>query len=106
MITVKTWRDQNGIYDVEVSGHALHSEYGHDIVCAGVSALTIATLNALLVIAKIEVDHTIRDGYARFTIKKENINDIVRALLDSFELGITAMLEDYGQFIQLLKREV
>lgn len=46
MITA-TFLSKNNIYSITVLGHANYAEYGEDIVCASVSALTTATVNEM-----------------------------------------------------------
>lgn len=107
MITVTTMRDRQGdIYKIEVVGHAQQAEHGKDIVCSAVSILTITTLNGLLDVVKAQVDYTVEDGYVRLEINREKMNNSIRVLLDTFELGIESMLEGYGQYLKLVKKEV
>ncbi len=108
MITVKILHKPQEFYQVEVSGHANQNEYGQDIVCSAVSALTIATLNGLIEVVKAEVEYEIDDGYTKFEVyPKDSIqNDFVKVLIGTYELGIQAMLEDYGQYVRIEKKEV
>lgn len=56
-----------------IMGHANHGEYGHDIVCAAVSALTASISNELIKSAPEElqeVDFT--DGFVRVKLKLPN----------------------------------
>ncbi len=63
MITAK-FNLTGDLWSFKVSGHALYDEIGYDIVCAGVSALTIAIGNKLLVneskAPKLEVPNDIQ----------------------------------------------
>ena len=77
---------------------------GEDIVCSAVSALTLATLNGLLEVVKAQVDYQVEEGYTKFEVYQNN--DSIKVLMDTYELGIRAMLEDYGQFVRLVKKEV
>lgn len=50
-----TFVKNNGLLNgFEVSGHADSGDYGHDIVCAAVSALVICTANALKTVTHID----------------------------------------------------
>lgn len=42
-----TFLSKNNVYSLTVFGHANYAEYGEDIVCASVSALTTATVNEM-----------------------------------------------------------
>ncbi|PJG36468.1 ribosomal-processing cysteine protease Prp, partial [Enterobacter hormaechei] len=49
MITVDiTVNDEGKVTDVIMDGHADHGEYGHDIVCAGASAVLFGSVNAII----------------------------------------------------------
>ena len=49
MITVDiTVNDEGKVTDVVMDGHANHGEYGHDIVCAGASAVLFGSVNAIM----------------------------------------------------------
>ena len=49
MITIDiTINDSGKVTDVIMDGHANHGEYGHDIVCAGASAVLFGSVNAIL----------------------------------------------------------
>ena len=49
MITVHiTVNDEGKVTDVVMDGHANHGEYGHDIVCAGASAVLFGSVNAIM----------------------------------------------------------
>ena len=47
MIQVTVHKKNQRIVSFEMTGHANFSEHGSDIVCAGVSALAITTVNSI-----------------------------------------------------------
>lgn len=47
MIKVSIVYRGKGLDSLRIKGHAQTAEYGHDLVCAGVSAVAIGALNAL-----------------------------------------------------------
>lgn len=48
MIKIRFQANPDGSFRrVSISGHAMSGPYGHDLVCAGVSAVSIGALNAL-----------------------------------------------------------
>ena len=60
--TVAFYRRSDGsLMGYRAQGHADYAEYGHDIVCAAVSALTQSTLNGLKNILKAPVMFEIDD---------------------------------------------
>lgn len=105
MVTVKLKKNRaDDICEIRVSGHANQAEYGKDIVCSAISVLTISTLNGLLEIAKVDVEYSINDGDVKIHILSKNEKS--DAILKTYELGIEALLEDYGKYLQLVKKEV
>lgn len=107
MVAVTTTRDLSGnIYIIEVTGHAEQAKHGQDIVCSAVSVLTMATLNGLTDVVKADVDYIVEEGYVKIEVDINNMNDTIKALLETFELGILALLKDYGRYVKLVKKEV
>lgn len=54
-ITIERLQDGR-ICSFIISGHAFFSEYGTDIVCAGISAVSIGTVNALEALCNIDAE--------------------------------------------------
>lgn len=72
MIVCKTIRSFNKLLGFECSGHAQYNEPGLDIVCAGVSALTITCANALKELVKCDLDIIEKDGYLKVMLTLKN----------------------------------
>ena len=85
-------------------GHAGYADSGNDIVCAGISAIAINTVNSLeqLTKAHLEVKSRSEDGYlsCRF---KEPLDEKQKLLMDSFVLGIQQIVKSYGSQKALFK---
>lgn len=47
MIRIKVQTKESEINTIEISGHAMSGPYGQDLVCAGVSAIALSSLNAI-----------------------------------------------------------
>ena len=87
-----------------VKGHANFSEQGTDIVCAGASALAIATVNSLEYHGVRFLKQRIHEGQVEVVIQmpKDEVSvAVVNALIETFRLGIASMAEDYGKYISL-----
>ena len=95
MIAVKV--NENGL---EVKGHAGTAPCGRDIVCAGVSAITLTLLRGLEEIAHMEIETIVSSGHVRAEWKK--LNDVGKALIDTWYLGICDIAQDYKDYIQLI----
>ncbi|MCR4740384.1 MAG: ribosomal-processing cysteine protease Prp [Lachnospiraceae bacterium] len=107
MISVKIYEDQEGqTKGFKVSGHALFDNKGRDIVCAGVSILTINTVNSIekfLPDQKMQVNSDNRNGYIE-CILDGTISEKARLLLDTYVFGIENIEENYGKkYIEIVK---
>ncbi len=67
MIQVTVKRVQNHIQELEVKGHANSDTYGHDLVCAIVSGITVGLANALVEMVQ-EDDIIVEEGFVRICI--------------------------------------
>lgn len=107
MIKVNIYKNNmQYIEKVVVSGHAEYAAHGEDIVCAAVSVLAQAILNGLTDVLKQDVKYEISDGYLEFSLDNRNNDVSINALLDTFELGIENLVQDYGRYLKLKKEEV
>ena len=95
MIIVTISRNAEGLI-VEVSGHSNYAPQGEDIVCAGVSALTLMCANAaMLSDGKIE---KMCSGYSKITLpNSENIRFFHVALVEAFKI----MASKYPEYIRV-----
>ena len=111
MIKVSLEKDKLGnIQKVIVQGHACYEEAGEfDIVCAGVSALTITLLNGFETVLKIDekmLKRTVGPGYTEFQIPvfNDDIPDLqVKTLTDVYASGIRSMAEAYSDYITVIE---
>jgi len=102
----RTSDENSDILCCKIEGHALSGEYGKDIICAGVSALAINTVNSLelLALAKPIVKVNEELGYLYVeptkgkTIEHDHCSQI---LLESLYLGLESIEEDYGEYIRV-----
>ncbi|WP_429970969.1 ribosomal-processing cysteine protease Prp [Fructilactobacillus sp. Tb1] len=105
MIKAKFNSQNDLITGFSLSGHADSGEYGHDIVCAAVSVLSISTINGLTQVAGINplVDQDVENGgYLAVTIKDADLNNIqVQTLLLCFENGMRDIAKQYDKYIKI-----
>ncbi|MBW1605648.1 ribosomal-processing cysteine protease Prp [Lactobacillus sp. Sy-1] len=91
----------------ELTGHADSGEYGQDIVCSAVSALSITTTNALQTVAGVIPDvqsDSVNGGL--LIVKLPAINNHeqslkAQTLLAAFELGMADIAKIYSQYVNL-----
>jgi uncharacterized protein YsxB (DUF464 family) len=113
MINIKIYRTESGtIQSFELSGHALFADRGKDIVCAGVSAVSVGAINAVHELTGVTPDLEHRaDGFLRCVIPEalpENTQEKVQILLEGMAVSLRAIEEEYGKHIKITfkKQEV
>ena len=101
------WADEHGqIREFELSGHAGFAEEGQDIICAGVSALSIAAVNGLehflAVVPKVQE----ADGHLTCRLEGMADQDLEKAqwILQTMALGIEQIRTTYGQKYIMIDR--
>ncbi len=89
-----------------VAGHSGYSDAGSDIVCAGISALTINFVNSVerLTKDKFHVKTDDKKGYLSFCFDKIPSDDS-SLLMASLVLGLEHIQEEYGDFISIDYKE-
>ena len=91
------------IYDngFEIEGHAGYAHKGSDIICAAVSALSQTCRISITELAGYEPVCEEKDGYMKLMCA--DVNEVIRVLLKSFELGIEAVNKNYAGFIKIVR---
>ncbi|TGE31858.1 ribosomal-processing cysteine protease Prp [Desulfosporosinus sp. Sb-LF] len=94
------WADDQGrIREFELSGHAGFASEGQDIVCAGVSALSIAAYNGLEHFLSVAPKVQQGDGHLAcqlFGIAEQELEK-AQWILQTMVLGIELIQTTYGQ---------
>ena len=80
MINAYFKRNNGVIKEIKLSGHAKYDNYGKDIVCAGVSASLITTVNAILSFDKNAIEYNDGNNFELKNIKQDNVTN---TLLDN-----------------------
>ena len=101
--------DQQRIHKFELSGHAGYAEYGQDIVCAAVSALSISAVNGLehFLPQQPEVEVRDTDGYLTCSLPNLDLQTLEQAqwILKTMVLGIEEIQRNYGnEYLKLTQR--
>ena len=87
-----------------VLGHAGYAEYGEDIVCSAVSALTQAAAMGLGEYLNAVGEMKIQEGEMRLMLKKglpESEALQARAILEAMRLGLMGIMEEYPGHIEI-----
>lgn len=112
MIKVKIERgSKHRIQSFELSGHAESGPYGYDLVCAGVSAVSIGTVNAIYKLCNVEpqVEQKEQGGFLRCVIPKElqaDTQEKVQLLLEGMIVSLQTIEDEYGSHITINEHTV
>ncbi|MDF2721312.1 MAG: ribosomal protein [Paenibacillus sp.] len=111
MIRVQVERSRAGaITAFTINGHAYYGNPGHDIVCAGVSAVSVGTVNSIEKLTGVSLPNEMREGLLKVRIPEgmdEGVNAHIQLLLESMVVMIETIEETYGSYIamkQITKR--
>lgn len=97
----------NDITHVRISGHAGQNTYGHDIVCASVSSLMIATINGLENYVGISTNAIVKEGFTEFSVNTADENQALQAqtLAHTFYKAMLGLQEENKKFIEVTTME-
>ncbi len=107
MVEVIVKRDsKQEISSFELSGHADSGPYGHDLVCAAVSAVSFGTVNSIISICEVEpeIEQGAEGGYLKMTLPPkmdEQAYDQAQTLLEGMVVTLQTIERDYGEYIKL-----
>ena len=98
MIKVKVSKDQ-----IVISGHALYSEYGKDIVCASASSIVITTINAILRIDKEAIEYI--EEKDKLTIKIKSNDKIINIIIENMIAMLKELATTYKKNVKVDEEE-
>lgn len=105
MIRVIITRKRDGSIDsFSVKGHANYAKHGEDIVCAGVSAVTVGVVNAIEALTGVIMDSRMKDGFLSSGVpqlKDERTSEQVQLLLESMIVSLRSIEDSYGSYLQI-----
>jgi hypothetical protein len=105
MINITLWQNQERqINKFLVEGHAGYGEEGWDIVCAAVSALTIATLNGLTEYVLLPVDIVLKNGYVHCTLPDQmtELQTVqAQAILKTMDFAFQNIKNEYDKYMRI-----
>ncbi len=92
---------------ISVEGHSGYSDYGTDIVCAGVSTLIYTLLNCMLdeeASGNLKlVRNIVRDGYICLEIEFFDFSkERVKGIFDACITGLLMLSENYPQYVAFI----
>lgn len=95
MIAVSVRKDE-----IQISGHANHGAKGHDIVCAGVTALVQNLIKSIEDLTEDKIEYDIAPG--RADIKYGNLSEKAKTLVDSFFIGICMIVDEFPDYVKIV----
>lgn len=98
MINAYFKRNNGVIEGIKISGHAKYDDYGKDIVCAGVSASLITTVNAILSFDKNAIEYNDGNNFELKNIKQDNVTN---TLLDNLYRTLKEIENTYKNNIKV-----
>lgn len=97
------------ILGFEISGHAHSGPYGHDLVCAGVSAISFGSVNAMLKLCAVDLQIEQAENEGGFLsvkvlpIKDKKEKQKLQLLIQGMMIALQTIERDYNEFIQIQK---
>lgn len=106
MIHVQIKQKSDGkISSFTMKGHADFAKKGQDIVCAGASAVSFGTVNAIMELTKIEPSiHQSKGGFLECQFPEHLPPDVdakVQLLLQGMVVSLQTIERDYGKYITI-----
>lgn len=108
MIEVTIYGEKNNITSFTLSGHAESGPKGHDLVCAGVSAVAFGAVNAITSICHLDlqIDQAKDGGYLSVALPKdmlvEQLNN-AQILLKGMLISLETIERSYGDYIKIIQ---
>ncbi|WP_042164732.1 ribosomal-processing cysteine protease Prp [Paenibacillus gorillae] len=88
------------IISFAVEGHAKYAKPGKDIVCAGVSAVSVGTVNAIEALTQVELPCSMKNGWLSSDIPvhpDRETDDKIQLLLEAMAVMLATIAESYGR---------
>ncbi|MCZ0756664.1 ribosomal-processing cysteine protease Prp [Anoxybacillus sp. J5B_2022] len=107
MIHVEVERTDDGkIAAFTMSGHAQFAKRGQDIVCAGASAVSFGSINAIIALTNVKprITQGEKGGYLRCelpVVEDAQIDEKVQLLLEAMLVSLQTIEKDYGKYIRI-----
>ncbi|KMK93950.1 ribosomal-processing cysteine protease Prp [Rossellomorea marisflavi] len=105
MINIRVEKTKGRIRSFSMDGHANFDEYGQDIVCAGASAVSFGSVNAIMALTGIEPYIEQNDGGHFVCVIPDDLPEEtdrnVQLLLDGMVVSLQTIETTYSDFIKI-----
>ena len=109
MITITIFQNHDQITGFRCLGHSGYADAGSDIICAGVSALVINTINSIEAFTEDTFRNAVHEekDVVTYSITSRPVGQAAQLLLKSLVLGLKGIEHEYGkQYIKVkIKRK-
>lgn len=108
-VTIERLSLNDHIHSFKIKGHARFADSGQDIVCAGVSAVTVGTVNAVETLLGFEMQSRMKDGFLQAEAPSDLDNqkqEKLQLLLESMVVMLQSIETMYGDYIQIKQSKV
>jgi uncharacterized protein len=96
------------ITDFKLDGHAGAAKNGDDIVCSAVSVLAQTAVQGLKMVADIDIEYEIKDGFLSCRLPKELTEKqllMSTAILETMYVGLKNIEQSYKKHIYVRENE-
>ena len=101
MISVTVKRVEDKIVELTVRGHSGYADYGQDVVCAAVSAITQTALLGLIHYAgNVRYERDEKKGYLHIVVPNEP-ETVCRGIVETAVIGLKDIAKGYGTFVRV-----
>ncbi len=99
MIQLTLYRQaDDGYMGFTCKGHAGYADYGQDIICAGTSALVLATLQSIEMLTDDQIEASVEEESGSVTCRfQKPASKEAALLLDALVIGFEAIRDEYGK---------
>jgi uncharacterized protein YsxB (DUF464 family) len=108
-VTIERLQVNDYIHSFKVKGHAKFADLGQDIVCAGVSTVTVGTVNAIETLTGCELHTHMKDGFLQAEVPEGldmPLQEKLQLLLESMVVMLQTIEISYGAYIQVKQSKV
>jgi len=103
-VTIERNAHDRSIGGFMIEGHALFANPGNDIVCAGVSAVSVGTVNAIEALSGVELQTRMESGLLQAVVPRtadESKRADVQLLLESMVVMLETIRQSYGKHVSV-----
>ncbi len=104
MTNITVLKKDDKIMQITAKNHSNYSEFGKDIVCAGVSALMQTLIVSLKNLTKCKFEYCIDESKVLIDVKLLQSDCEAQIILESVLLGLKGIQENYKKFINIKEK--